>query len=91
VIVSYDPARDSPKAWTDYRTSRGLIYPNWHFLTGTTQNTRRIARFLDLDFWRYDAHVMHDFRIVLFDAEGRMKREIVWDCPKDLEPLLADL
>ncbi len=91
VIISYDPARDSPRAWTDYRNARGLNYSNWHFLTGTAQNTKRIARFLDLDFWNYDEHVMHDFRIVLFDADGRVKREIVWDRPKDLEPLLADL
>jgi hypothetical protein len=33
---------------------------------------------------------MHDFRIVMFDAEGRWVREIVWDRPGDLEPLLSD-
>ena len=78
-VVTYDPERDSPAEWTHYRKSRGLDRANWHFLTGTPQDTRKLARFLDLEFWNYGKHVMHDFRIVLFDAKGRWQKEIVWD------------
>lgn len=90
-IVTYDPERDSPREWTHYRQSRGLDRASWHFLTGTKPDTLRLARFLDLNFWNYGAHVMHDFRIVLFDAKGRWQKEIVWDQPKDLTALLADV
>lgn len=90
-IVSYDPQRDSPKEWQLYRKSRGLDRASWHFLTGTMPDTRRLARHLDLAFWRYDDHVLHDFRIVLFDAVGRWHKDIVWDRPKDLDAFLADV
>jgi len=90
-IVTYDPERDSPQEWTHYRKSRGLDRASWHFLTGTPQDTRRLARFLDLEFWNYDRHVMHDFRIALFDAKGRWHKDIVWDRPKDLAAFLADV
>ncbi len=90
-IVSYDPARDSPAEWTAYRKSRGLDRASWHFLTGTLPDTRRLARFLDLNFWNYDQHVMHDFRIALFDTQGRWHKDIVWDRPKDLAAFLADV
>jgi cytochrome oxidase Cu insertion factor (SCO1/SenC/PrrC family) len=88
-IVSYDPERDSPAGWTEYRKSRGLDRETWHFLTGTPQDTRRLARFLDVDFWRYGQHILHDFRIVLFDAKGRWHKDIVWDRPRDLAAFLA--
>ncbi len=90
-IVSYDPQRDSPTEWTEYRKSRGLDRASWHFLTGTAPDTRRLARFLDLNFWDYGKHVMHDFRIALFDAKGRWHKDVVWDRPKDLAAFLADV
>ena len=85
VVVTYDPERDSPAEWNRYRGSRGLLRTNWHFLSGSKADTKRIARFLDLDFWHYDEHVMHDFRIVLLHAEGRLKKEIVWEKINSLE------
>jgi len=91
VVVTFDPDRDTPQAWRDYRRARDLARPNWHFLSGSAQDTRRMARFLDLDFWVYDDHIVHDFRIVIFDAEGRMRREIVWDRPVDPAALVDEL
>ena len=90
-IVTFDPERDSAREWTNYRSTRGLTQPNWHFLTGTPQDTRRIARFLDVDYWRYGQHVMHDFRISLFDVKGQWHKDIVWDRPRDLNAFLADV
>jgi hypothetical protein len=34
---------------------------------------------------------MHDFRIVVFDAEGRRLKDIFWDPSVDLEGALAGL
>lgn len=70
VIVGYDPGRDDPAAWRRYRAARQLTRPNWHFLTGTSADTERLAEALGFPFWKYDEHVMHDFRIVVFDASG---------------------
>ena len=75
VVVTYDPAADSPQAWRDYRRGRGLTRENWHFLTGAPADTRALARYLDLDFWTYHEHVVHDFRLVLFDGDLRFLRQ----------------
>jgi cytochrome oxidase Cu insertion factor (SCO1/SenC/PrrC family) len=84
IIVSYDPSRDSPAQWRHYRDARGLP-ASWHFLSGSEADTHRLADFLELKYWIYEDHVMHDFRIVLFDAQGNRKRDVLWDTFPDLE------
>jgi protein SCO1/2 len=90
VVVSYDPSHDSPQQWRRYRDARSLP-ATWHFLSGTQADTHRLAEFLDLKYWVYDEHVMHDFRIVLFDADGNRKRDILWEQFPDLERELDGL
>src|SRR5260221_7490247 len=90
VVVSYDPARDSPAEWRRYREARRLP-ASWHFLSGAEADTRRLADFLEMKYWIYDEHVMHDFRIVVFDADGNRKRDILWEQFPDLERELAGL
>jgi cytochrome oxidase Cu insertion factor (SCO1/SenC/PrrC family) len=89
VIVSYDPEQDSPALWREYRKQRRIDRDNWHFLTGSSLETRRIARFLDLEYWSYDEHIMHDFRVVMFDADGRYLRDLRWRDRGRLEEFLA--
>jgi cytochrome oxidase Cu insertion factor (SCO1/SenC/PrrC family) len=90
VVVSYDPSRDSPAEWRRYRDARRLP-PTFHFLSGTEADTRQLADFLELKYWVYDEHVMHDFRIVVFDADGQRKRDILWEQASDLERELDGL
>jgi protein SCO1/2 len=70
LIVSYDPENDTPAIWHRYRLLRRLDHPNWHFLTGSTADTRQLARQLGFPFWMYDGHVMHESHAVVFDARG---------------------
>ena len=70
VIVGYDADNDDPHSWNDYRLNHRLDRPNWHFLTGTAKNVRRLAQQLGFEFWNYDTHVMHDSRVVFFDSKG---------------------
>jgi cytochrome oxidase Cu insertion factor (SCO1/SenC/PrrC family) len=90
VVVSYDPSHDSPAEWHRYREARRLP-ASWHFLSGAEADTRQLAEFLELKYWVYDEHVMHDFRIVLFDADGNRKRDILWEQFPDLERELDGL
>ena len=90
VVVSYDPSHDSPAEWRHYRDVRRLP-ATWHFLSGAEADTRQLADFLELKYWVYDEHVMHDFRIVLFDADGNRKRDILWEQFPDLERELNGL
>ena len=70
VVVGYDPANDDAAAWRRYRASHHLGRANWHFLSGPRDATERLARQLGFDFWKYDDHVMHGSRALLFDAYG---------------------
>jgi cytochrome oxidase Cu insertion factor (SCO1/SenC/PrrC family) len=79
IVVSYDPANDSPDQWREYRDKRGLKRSNWVFLSGAENDTRKLARMLDLDFWTYHDHIVHDFRILFFDAQWRQRFELRWE------------
>ena len=72
VIVGYDPAHDDAASWRRYRALHHLDRANWSFLGGSREDTERLARALGFEFWNYDEHVMHDSRVVLFDASGRL-------------------
>lgn len=76
LIVSIDPENDTPEAWTQYRKKRGLNRDNWHFLTAGVKETRAFAALLGIKYWYYDEHLMHDFRIIRLDSEGRVDKMI---------------
>jgi protein SCO1 len=78
VMVSVDPTRDSPRIWTDYRRARDLTGDNWSFLSGSRSATKRLAQVLDVDYWDYQGHILHDFRIALFNSQGHLERTIEW-------------
>jgi len=78
VVVSIDPGEDTPQAWADYRRGRHLDRANWSFLSGTPAATRVLARFLGVRFWRYDEHVMHDFKLLRLDADGAIAATLDW-------------
>jgi cytochrome oxidase Cu insertion factor (SCO1/SenC/PrrC family) len=70
LVIGYDPENDDAAAWHQYRQSRHLTRDNWHFLVGTRDSVQQLARQLGFDFWKLDQHVIHDQRIVYFDATG---------------------
>lgn len=91
VVVSYDPTNDSPADWQAYRARRSLTRGNWHFLTADAAATRAIARGLDLTFWTYHDHIVHDFRIVVFDAQWRALGEVDWSGIDRLDQILGEV
>jgi cytochrome oxidase Cu insertion factor (SCO1/SenC/PrrC family) len=89
VLISIDPANDTPALWREYRQARGLQRSNWLFLTGSRASTDAVARLLGVRWWLYDGNVMHDFRIVRLDEQGRItKAMLAYDLPA--EQFLAD-
>jgi cytochrome oxidase Cu insertion factor (SCO1/SenC/PrrC family) len=75
VIVGSDPANETAATWRHYRSSHHLDRPNWHFFTGTVADTTQLARQLHFELWKYDEHVMHESRVLLFDGNGLLARE----------------
>ncbi len=88
IIVSYDPANDTPAAWTAFRRRQHRNRANWHFLSGSRQATLSLANALGLgDFWSADSHVLHNFGIAQLDADGRIVRNLHWnDTLRELPP-----
>jgi protein SCO1/2 len=76
VVVGYDPQNENPATWRQYRRSHHLDRSNWHFITGTVADTAQLARQLHFELWKYDEHVMHDSRVLLFDVHGLLAREL---------------
>jgi protein SCO1 len=76
VVVGYDPENERPTDWHAYRASHHLDRGNWHFLSGSRDDTERLARELGFDFWKYDEHVMHSLRALIFDTRGQLQREL---------------
>jgi protein SCO1/2 len=76
VVVGYDPENENPATWRQYRRSHHLERSNWHFVSGSPADTARLARQLHFELWKYDEHVMHDSRVLVFDAHGLLAREL---------------
>jgi len=76
VVVGYDPENENPATWRQYRRSHHLERSNWHFVTGPVPDTAQLARQLHFELWKYDEHVMHDSRVLVFDTAGVLVREI---------------
>ena len=78
IVVSLDPRVDTPAAWREFRSDHDLHRPNWHFLGGTAAQTQRVADLLEMKYWVYDDHVLHDLRIAAVDAAGHIVARIDW-------------
>ena len=76
VVVGYDPENENPATWRQYRRSHYLKRSNWHFVTGSVADTAQLARQLQFELWKYDEHVMHESRVLVFDAHGLLAREL---------------
>ena len=76
MIVSLDPKNDTPQAWRQYRTSRGVDRSNWHLLTGTEATTKKFADLMGIKYWYMDDHILHDFKIVRLNAQGEIEKSI---------------
>ncbi len=73
VMVSLDPARDTPAAMQDV-IQRHRVPDGWQFLTPSDNDVRAIASVLDVRYrFRDDGSINHTSVLVLLDAEGRIR------------------
>jgi len=85
VVVGLDPAADRPADWAAFRQQQGLQRPNWHFLTGDAASTQGMLQRLGVRAWRVDAHLLHDFKIVLLSPQGQVMQSMEYfDQPASL-------
>jgi cytochrome oxidase Cu insertion factor (SCO1/SenC/PrrC family) len=80
IVVSFDPGVDNPESWSYYRKQHHLQQRNnWHFLTGTTASTRKLANQLGIEYWFDENHIMHDMKILYLNPDGQVKTYLDWD------------
>lgn len=80
VIVTFDPANDTPEVLAKFKKKIGMDRPNWHFLRGSAKQTHEFAEKLDLgNYWKVDDHIQHVFKIVFLDFKDGRKRNLDWD------------
>ncbi|MGZ4955209.1 MAG: SCO family protein [Methylobacter sp.] len=91
VVISYDPTGDTWQSWAEYRKTHGLHRNNWHFLTGSPEDTKTISQLLGMDYWLYDDHVMHNFKIVRLNPNGEIERTLDWDSQEQIEVLIPEV
>ncbi|CAN7501737.1 SCO family protein [Pseudoxanthomonas sp. LjRoot143] len=73
VMVSLDPARDTPAAMREV-AQRHRVPEGWRFLTPAENDVRAIASVLDVRYrFRDDGSINHTSVLVLLDAEGRIR------------------
>jgi protein SCO1/2 len=83
VVISYDPNVDGPGSWSIYRHHHHLDRTNWHFLTGSSSSTEEFASALKFPYWRYDEHLVHDFKILLIEPDGTIAKALTWATRND--------
>jgi cytochrome oxidase Cu insertion factor (SCO1/SenC/PrrC family) len=73
LLVTLDPANDTPAVLARFKASSGLP-DSWHFLTGSTNDTRDLRDLLGIHVIDDGPHLLHDGHIVIFDAQGMPTR-----------------
>jgi protein SCO1 len=69
LLVTLDPDTDSPDDLLHYKKENGLP-EDWHLLAGSRRDTQELTDVLDIHVLDDGPHLMHEAKIVLFDAAG---------------------
>ena len=73
LLVTLDPAVDTPARLREFKEARGLPEP-WRLLSGSAAQTRELTDLLDIHVMDIDVHVLHDAKITIVDPDGGLRR-----------------
>lgn len=79
IIVSLDPANDTPETLSQFRGRYGLEGAKWKLLTGSDADVRKLSVLLSYSYQRQDGgseEISHSNKIVALTPEGRIGAEI---------------
>lgn len=72
LTVMLDPEHDQGRELADYAKVWTTQPANWHFLTGSVADVRRVAGFFGVEFWKDEGSVIHSLNTVVIDRQGRL-------------------
>lgn len=79
VLITFDPAFDTPERHLSfYREKMGLKKTNWHFLTGTDNETRKMSMILGIKYSMNPVSkiINHDNKILLINENGEIEKMV---------------
>ena len=71
VLVTLDPTADTVDDLRRFKRSSGLPAA-WHLLRGTSDETQALADFLRLKIMNDGTHIVHEAKIAVVGADGRL-------------------
>ncbi len=90
VTIGFDVKADTPDRMRAFAASRGLVLPNWHFLSGTEENVKKITQTLGFIFFPSPAGFDHLTQTTVVDAKGEVYAHVYgasFPPPAVIEPL----
>jgi len=72
--ISFDPKTDTPQRLQTYAENVRYDPAHWSFLTGDPEQIRGLAELFGEDFWTEGGSISHNFRTVVVDAGGRVRK-----------------
>ena len=78
VIVSLDPAHDTPQTLAKFMEQYKLRGPSWHLLTGSDAEVRKLSVLLNYSYQQQsdDDTIAHSNKMVALTKEGRVDGEV---------------
>ncbi len=70
MLISFDPARDTPEALRAYGEKMGLGNHGWRMIAGPDEAVAPVADLVGFRYERSDHHFTHNAVIAVADAEG---------------------
>ena len=74
--ITFDPARDTPDRLAEYATQWKADATRWHFLTGPSDEIRKVADAFGLDYFPDEGVISHSLRTVIVDRMGRLRANV---------------
>lgn len=90
VTLGFDTRNDTPQRMLAFARSRGLIQPNWEFLSGDAASVGRLAEEIGFQYFPSPRGFDHVTQTTLVDAGGVIFGQIygaIFEPPRLVEPL----
>jgi protein SCO1/2 len=72
LTITFDPARDRPDVLARYAAQWHADAATWHFLTGRTEDVRRVTNLFGVDFFPDEGLLDHSVRTAFVGRDGRL-------------------
>ncbi len=93
ITIGFDAANDVPERMRQFKSSQGIRYDNWTFLSGELPDILGLANDLGFQFYKSAKGFDHLDQVSIIDADGKVFRQVYGEnfAPPSLVEPLKDL